>query len=50
MRLINLKLCCIKTATPLFGKCIKNNLDKILAPKTIVSTVPKKDLVIPYHI
>ena len=27
-------------------KCIKELLDKILAPKSVVSTVPKKDLVI----
>ena len=30
----------------LFDKCIKEFLDKILAPKPVVSTVPKKDLVI----
>ena len=30
----------------LVGKCIKEDLDKILAPKTVVSTVPKKYLVI----
>ena len=31
----------------LVDKCIKEFLDKILAPKPIVSLVPKKDLVIP---
>ena len=30
----------------LVDKCIKEFLDKILAPKPVVSTVPKKDLVI----
>ena len=29
-----------------FVKCIKQFLDKVLAPKRIVSTVPKKDLII----
>ena len=27
-------------------KCIKNFLDKVLTPKVVVSTVPKKDLMI----
>ena len=30
----------------LVDKCIKELLDEILAPKPVVSTVPKKDLVI----
>ena len=30
----------------LVDKCIKKFLDKILAPKPVVSTIPKKDLVI----
>ena len=30
----------------LFDKCIKEFLGRILAPKTVVSTAPKKDLVI----
>ena len=36
----------------LFDKCIKEFLDEILAPKPVVSTVPKKDLVIalPYFV
>ena len=34
----------------LIDKCIKEFLDKIMAPKPVVSTVPKKDLliVLPY--
>ena len=27
-------------------KCIKNFLDKVLTPKVVVNTVPKKDLMI----
>ena len=33
----------------LIDKCIKELLDKILAPKPVVSTVPKKDLLIALH-
>ena len=29
----------------LVGKCIREVLDKILAPKTILNTVPKKDFI-----
>ena len=31
-------------------KCIKEFLDKILVPKPVIKTVPKKNLVIAYHI
>ena len=34
----------------LVDKSIKEFLDKILAPKSVVSAVPKKNLLIAYHI
>ena len=34
----------------LVDKCIKEFLDKILVPKPVIKTVPKKNLVIAYHI
>ena len=43
-----LKSILFKSSCPcdLIDKCIKKHLEKILAPKPVVSTVPKKDLVI----
>ena len=43
--MINQKVFCIKTGTSEIWttNLLKNFLDKILGPKSVVSTVPKKD-------